>query len=653
MRTHPEARGTLSRRKKILFSLAPAALLAVLLILTEAGLRLFAPSLASPLVFEEIRDSTTWYRVNRRYLERYFPANVVLLPELNPVSFRKTKTERIFRVFCLGESSMFGTPYQMTATIPSIVRKQLRHAIPEKNVEVINLGASAINSNVIADIAPQLLPFTPDLVLIYMGHNEFYGPDGVGASWIERAFPSLTPWKYAIRDVRIVRLLDNYLARLTAEKEALGDRNMMREVSHGATVLLHSETADRIFSNFRRNLESILATFQKAGVNVIVSDISSNLLFPPFESPPSEALAQAESLYASGDFAGCLRMLSRPGDTTNARLRFWRGKALLAEGDTVAARQEFIRAQDEDLLKFRAPSRINQIIRDVTSSRGILCLSADSVLSANSPGGITGDGLFWEHLHPRAKGYFLIADLFFTGALASRMLPVADSSRVFRNRLPYQRDSLGICWLDLAYGDVSIAGLTSRWPFIDLHPTLEVFPDASPPLRKIVLDVHARKILWDEGCYRSAGYFESHGQTRDAETTYDALIEDNPFNFYPHYRRGLLLKESGRAGEAEASYLRSIALNPDYPYSLTDVGLLEINAGEFDAAITHLRAAQRLTRESKNPAMRATVYYGLSAAYANKGDFQAALSLADTSVSLLPGYGPARAIRQSLLRQLR
>ena len=213
----------ISTSKKILFSLVPAFIVLVLLALTEIGLRLFSDSLAVPLATPVTYDGIEWLQINRGYLEKYFPANVVLLPEFKPTLMRRHKDAGIFRVLCLGESSMFGTPYQMTATIPSIVRKQLRHIIPGREIEVINLGASAINTNVIADVSSQLVAFQPDLVLLYAGHNEFYGPDGVGASFVEKHLPFLTPLKYKLRDLRLVRLFQRGLAHVLQRKTLMSN----------------------------------------------------------------------------------------------------------------------------------------------------------------------------------------------------------------------------------------------------------------------------------------------------------------------------------------------------------------------------------------------------------------------------------------------
>ena len=124
---------------------------------------------------------------------------------------------------------MVGVPFGMAATIPALVRKQLRRLYPDLDIEVVNLGASAINTNVIREMVPQFLSLDPDLVLVYAGHNEFYGPEGVGASWIDRQMHGITPWKYRARRLPIVQVLQRWIAGL-GMKQNDGAMNLMRQV---------------------------------------------------------------------------------------------------------------------------------------------------------------------------------------------------------------------------------------------------------------------------------------------------------------------------------------------------------------------------------------------------------------------------------------
>ncbi|MEW6512205.1 MAG: tetratricopeptide repeat protein [Bacteroidota bacterium] len=640
--------------KRTVFRLFPTFLIVCLLLATELSLRLFVPSLDVPLVTVEHYDGTDWYRINRRFLDRYFPADVVLLPELKPTLFRKTKSPHGFRVVCLGESSMFGTPYQMNATIPAILRIQLRRLMPERDVEVINLGASAINSNVIADLAPRVLAFSPDVVLLYAGHNEFYGPDGVGASWLERRLPWLTPWKYALRDVRIVRLFSQWIGGAAEKRATAADRNMMRQVSRGALVPEGSEDAERVYRSFERNLESIINVFRRARIPLIVSDVTSNLLFAPFAPELPSALAHAEAALNSENAHTLLQSLDEEatGDSASAALEYLRGRDLLALGDAEAARMSLRRARDLDLLKFRATGRTNEIIHRVCEWNGIPCVPADSLIASLSPHGIAGGDLFWEHLHLTAKGYYQIAGIMLSAIEHFHYLPPElDRQDGNAPRIPYDADSLAIPWLDLAYADISMRQLTSHWPFQNVRVPAVVMAQASEELRNIALDVYTLKISWDEGCYRSALEFLKAGRSGLAAVTYRGLIEDSPLNGQAHYLLANVLKESGALQRAADEYAQAVRLMPGHPYSRVELGLVLTNLGEFDQAIAQFNATLGLPERSVPVTARASACYGLAAAYANKGEFAAALRWADESVRLAPGYPPAREL-QTRLRQI-
>ena len=57
-----------------------------------------------------------------------------------------------------------------------------------------------------------------------------------------------------------------------------------------------------------------------------------------------------------------------------------------------------------------------------------------------------------------------------------------------------------------------------------------------------------------------------------------------------------------------------------------------------------LTVDQRLTRE------RATAFYGLAAAYTNKGEFDQALARIDSTLRLIPGYRDALSLRANILK---
>jgi tetratricopeptide (TPR) repeat protein len=610
------------RAKHIIFSIIPVALLLVLLVVVELVLRLCEVAPPPQIVTEASYDGETWYQTNRAYLSKYFPPGTPLIPEFKTTLFRKEKAASTFRIMCLGSSSMFGTPYDMNANIPGIVRKQLRRIYPGVEFEVVNWGASAINSNVVRDLVPRLLQYQPDLVLVYMGHNEFYGPDGVGSSFIEKHLPLMTRVKYATRDWRLMRLLMQWLAPKPGDERPR--TTLMREVSQGQLVQGGSSDEQRILEHFESNLTVILHTMHKAGVPVIVGTPTSNLMFPPFvsEKDPVDPANSAAGLYAQG-----------------VKLR--------SMGQASKAKTLLGKARDADLLKFRAPGAISDVALRVCAAGGVRCFSGDSVMSAASTDGIPGDTLFWEHLHPTAFGYYQLACAFVREILAGRYVREAPAT----NRLiPFDPDSLSLCWLDLAFGEYSIRHLTGNWPFENYSRQTPLLDAADSELRMMVAEVHARKRAWNEVCYSMATYFWRVGRPGDALTTYDALLEEYPYGFYTNYLKGSLLNSLGREDEAVAFYRRSIASNPKYTRAHLDLGLILVNRGEFDSAQRELEAVeQNAGNDASEIRARANARYGLAALRANKGDLHGALGELDEALRLVPRYSDAIRMRASLI----
>jgi tetratricopeptide (TPR) repeat protein len=337
-------------------------------------------------------------------------------------------------------------------------------------------------------------------------------------------------------------------------------------------------------------------------------------------------------------------------DSANARTDFLLGELHLARGDTSGGREFFDRARDEDLLKFRAPSSINATIRDVCSSCGVPFVSADSALSAASPGGITGPTLFWEHLHLRLDGYYRIADLFLKELLLRRLAPSPNPEQAFASRIPCNPDSLSVCWLDEAIADLSIEGLTGRWPFNAFRPAPLVFNGADTALQHIALEVYGRQLGWNEGCVQTAAWFVAHGKPGPARTTYEAILEEYPRAYLVRYLLANLLKERGNLDQAREQYARVIAANNSYPYAHVELGLLLINAGEFRRADAELKTGLEQAMRTDAPAsLKATAMYGLAAIAANRRSFDEALFLLDGSLQFSPSYQPAHDLRRQIL----
>ena len=58
----------------------------------------------------------------------------------------------------------------------------LNDVVPGKNIEVINAGYDALSSFGVLDLTQQIIDQSPDMLIVYTGHNEFIGHFGVNSN---------------------------------------------------------------------------------------------------------------------------------------------------------------------------------------------------------------------------------------------------------------------------------------------------------------------------------------------------------------------------------------------------------------------------------------------------------------------------------------
>ena len=88
-------------------------------------------------------------------------------------------------------------------------------------------------------------------------------------------------------------------------------------------------------------------------------------------------------------------------------------------------------------------------------------------------------------------------------------------------------------------------------------------------------------------------------------------------------------EEAGNIAEARRLYEQALRLDPESPLTQFRLGIIQANAGEFDAAISHF--SDSLKQEANYNA-----YYNRGRAYALKRDFSRALSDLDKAIELRP-----------------
>lgn len=554
--------------------LAVAVLLPFLLVaVVELGLRVARPD-GGLALFEKAPDVRGDFLVATRDVGRRWFSGIDNAPGPPPEPFATIKPDRAFRVFVLGESSTAGFPYPRNATFSRFLLDVLRDVMPGDSVEVINLGIAATNSFAMLDIAREVAAQRPDAVIVYSGHNEYYGALGTASRVsIPGGSGAVRFYLQAIR-LRTVLALRDLLAGVRGGGGSSGATNaeaasLMEILARDRQVPFNGPQYDQGVAQFEANLERVVRVFAERNVPVFVGSLVSNLR----DQPPFAAEANA-----------------RPG---GARGVFESARAALAGGDSAAAAPLFAKARDLDVVRFRAPGEFNRVIQRVARSTGATYVPIAEAFAAASGGGVPGGELLLEHVHPNRAGYALMGRVFFESMLRSGKLGAsADSARL--RPWPEYAAGMTLTPFDERIALHTVRTLGARWPFVPAARQSDYRGSYRPvdALDSLAFDV-SRGAQWEAAKLRMAAEYERRGRFDSAATEYAGLARDSPLFAEPLLLLARALGRAGRERDAEAATLRAVSIRPT-PSALASLGMVAMKRRDLLQAAVYFRRSLAL-----------------------------------------------------------
>jgi tetratricopeptide (TPR) repeat protein len=610
----PKPREPLSPRKAALFATITVLLPFLLLALLEIGLRIggYGGDLSA---FETPPALHGVYKVPSENVgKRYFP-DERYPPSPPGDAFLARKPVHSLRLFVMGESSAAGFPYPPNGTFSRVIRDALSDVLPRDTVEVINLGMAATNTFAIADLARDVLAEKPDGVLIYAGHNEYYGALGAGSTETLGSFPAFVRLYLRLQHVRTFLLLRNVVSKTVgfvrggrSTKEIEADASRMESVVSNQRILLGDRTYKRGVAQYDSNLRYAIGMFRRAGVPVFVGSTPSNLRdiapFGPNAQPP-DSVATREYVLA---------------------------KSTLASGDTALAATQFARARDLDVIRFRAPGEFQPLVQKVARETGATYVPVLEGFAAAAQQGIPGFDLFLEHVHPNQRGYVLIAKLYFDAIRKANFLGrQADTTRLATWDQYTERMKLSELDKRIAYH--TIRTVTTRWPFVPVSKNQDYRGTYHPVdlLDSIAFNESRGGMPWAQAKMMAAQSYAMRGKPDSAVAEYDGLIRDEP-GIEIAYRLAGGVWLGAQQPELARPYLtKAYQLQPSGAAAY-GLGVIEMQAKNLPQAIQDFGNAVQLS-----PTM-APALYQLSLAYGLSRDLPHAQSTALKLAQLAPNF---------------
>jgi len=480
------------------------------------------------------------------------------------------------RVVMLGESAVAGFPSE-EYSLGRLTRVLWNESFPDQPMEMATVAMVGANSHTLRDFAIESMQLQPDVLVIYSGNNEVIGPYGpvsefasaLSERWMVRA-------SMLVRNTRIGRAMESAIGAIGRNLSGGEQPSWKGLDEHKESLLAANDPAlDKMLAQTRENFRDIIAAARRHNCKVLVCVPAVNLTdWPPMASAPTES--------------------------ESAQRAYERAQQLQSRGEMAGAWENYRRACDLDLLRFRADSRVRQLQRDVVAdekpSGDVALVDADRWLHEWNPS-FSGDReYFLEHVHLTFPGRVAVAAL------------ITDGIAELTGRAP----SLGV-------GREAYPGIAQWW---------ERFPARVQAAKDRVLfaefdDAYlwdATQRLYNMKVFRGMADIET--RQRDAAAKAQELRAQGYAKWNP----------------AEVEKARTLAASKEPADGWVDLKAAEIlaNLGSFEVARGHIAAAR-----DKFPRL-AQVYMALAQEALRDGQAKVAIGHLEKMGALLPaGAKPA------------
>jgi len=589
----------LNKWKKTLFTLLMVIVGICAVIFLELMLRLFNTGENYSLLNVTTMNRRDYYRINRNFPDKYF-SRVGDAPEFRDELIPVLKQNNEKRIIVLGGSTTFGFPYTYNITFPDMLEWMMKENDPSTKWNVINLSTSAINSFSVSDIVDRTGLLKPDALVLYMGHNEFYGAFGSASLEKGGALFYFTHLSVKLRELRLYQVLQSAFIK-TIVTDSPGDPLMARivhnkEIPYGSSLYLKTRL------NFIRNLYRIKQSAERLNVPVFICTLVSNEKdLVPFASDfIDEELTHAtlydefQSLLAIEDTIGIKLWLKdlylwEPESSIfsycNAKYLEWMGKR-------DSAGIFYRKARDLDVLRFRATTDWNQAIRQFAGDNGWELVPVDQAFEKYSYPSFPGNNLFHEHVHPNEKGYRLMAYTVLKKMEESGFYPEIRRNdflddNEFADRYPMTP-------FELRSGELTIEKLTGRWPFTTLEKSFAFTPETITD--HYVWEYLNRRKTWGESNRELVDYHLKHNNTNLAIKYVESILQVIPFEIYPYLKLADIY-EIRKDYRQALNVIKSVDNIFNDPAIWLKEGLLHYKLDEFEFAVFALNEAKTLLRQ--------------------------------------------------------
>lgn len=331
--------------------------------------------------------------------------------------FIMPKPATMVRIFCMGESTTAGYPFLKPGAFPYFLSLALNTADLSRHYEVINSGVVMSGSYEVKEYLREVLRYDPDLIVMYLGHNEYLArTDQNERGWRGRFGHSLR--RYLVYS-RIYKLMQGLISSLQSPNPALDLQPVSAAdyLQKAGAFRAQAEVKNwdesvrgEVRERYRQNLQEMIRMTKARKTVLVLCTLPINLRdFPPFGKGREVQASDCKSEPGPPP-ADCERVKKDdPRFAASAALAYLAGKCALEQGNPGAAKDYFWSAADRDPLPRRAETYTNRMIREAARSEAVPLADLEQLFSDLSDAQCPGDDLFVDNVHPNLPATALLA----------------------------------------------------------------------------------------------------------------------------------------------------------------------------------------------------------------------------------------------------
>ncbi|HLY70318.1 MAG TPA: hypothetical protein VKR53_11365, partial [Puia sp.] len=376
-----------------------------------------------------------------------------------------------------------------------------------------------------------------------------------------------------LRKTRVFQLFSNCYEKImhapSYSKNQSGS-TLMRMMVADQYIGYQSPLYDKGIRQFRTNLDETLSLLDSYHVPVFVSTLVTNEKdFKPFmDIPPDSAKVPAFNknfnlglgALAVQDTPVALTYLKKANDLydRDATCNFYLGRIASANHDYARAGIFFTKARDLDGLRFRAPSEINRVIRQLSTKYPFVHLvDTQAAFESNSASHIIGNDLMLEHVHPNLKGYGIMSDAFYQAIKNNHLIGEEKQTEMSLDQLESQ---MPVTRMDSLSGLYRISKLKMSWPFQEI--TMQDSVGMPSEERRLAHDMVFGRLLWSDAIDSLYNYYLGKNDLAGAVTVMETLVLEHPQEVALYIKTAMLFGKMNDLPNACLYFKRSFAIAP-------------------------------------------------------------------------------------------